>query len=121
MNKSKKKIKWQKCIGFLFLILIGAISGLVMVMYLDRYTENLPLHKQLLFLLALFIGTYAASFVHMILHEAGHLIFGLMTGYKFNSFRIASFMWIRENGKLRLKRHSLAGTGGQCLMTPPDI
>ena len=121
MNKSKKKIKLQEYIGFLFLILIGAISGFVMVMYLDRYAEDLPLYKQLLSLLALFIGMYAASFIHMILHEAGHLVFGLMTGYKFNSFRIASFMWIRENGKLRLKRHSLAGTGGQCLMTPPDI
>ena len=64
---------------------------------------------------------YAALFFHMIVHEAGHLLFGLMTGYKFSSFRIASFMWLNENGKIKFKRLSLSGTGGQCLMIPPDM
>lgn len=57
----------------------------------------------------------------MIIHEAGHFIFGTLTGYKLSSFRIGSFMWINDNGKTKLKRYSLAGTGGQCLMCPPDI
>jgi len=57
----------------------------------------------------------------LILHEAGHLVFGLMTGYRFSSFRILSFMWVKENDKIKLRRLSLAGTGGQCLMTPPEF
>ena len=55
----------------------------------------------------------------VITHEAGHLIFGLLTGYQFVSFRIFSVMILRENGKIKLKKHSVPGTAGQCLMAPP--
>ena len=44
-----------------------------------------------------------------------------MTGYKFNSFRIFSVILIKQNGKLKIKNISLAGTGGQCLMSPPEL
>ena len=30
-------------------------------------------------------------------------------------------MWLKENGKIKFKKFSLAGTGGQCLMVPPEI
>lgn len=59
-------------------------------------------------------------FLQVILHEGGHLICGLATGYKFISFRIFHFTFIRQNGKLRVKCFSVAGTGGQCLLNPPD-
>ena len=58
--------------------------------------------------------------VQIVLHETGHLIGGLLTGYKFCSFRIGNLQLQRENGALRLRRLKLAGTGGQCLMTPPE-
>jgi len=54
-------------------------------------------------------------------HEAGHLVCGLLTGYKFVSFRIFNMTFINVDGKLRMKRFSIAGTGGQCLLTPPDL
>lgn len=63
----------------------------------------------------------AAFYLQIIIHEAGHLVFGLLTGYRFSTFRIASFLWMREDGKLRMKRYKLAGTGGQCLMEPPEL
>ncbi len=53
------------------------------------------------------------------IHEAGHLVFGLMTGYQFVSYRIGPVMLMKKNGKLQLKKLSLAGTGGQCLLKPP--
>ncbi|MBQ3006398.1 MAG: M50 family metallopeptidase [Clostridia bacterium] len=59
-------------------------------------------------------------FIHIILHEFGHMVFGLATGYKFSSFRIGNIALVKQNGKLRLKSYSLAGTLGQCLMIPPD-
>jgi len=120
-NQKKKKIAWQQYAGMAFMMLIGAICGVVMVSYLEKFPEDTPLYQELLSLAGLFLGMYVALFFHMILHEAGHLLFGLMTGYKFSSFRIASFMWLKENGNLKLKRLSLAGTGGQCLMIPPDM
>lgn len=60
------------------------------------------------------------AYLSIIVHEGGHLIFGLFSGYRFSSFRIGSFMWIKQEDKIHLRRHSIAGTGGQCLMTPPD-
>lgn len=62
---------------------------------------------------------FLASFVQAVIHEAGHLVFGLLSGYKFISFRIGSIMFIKENGKLRIKLYNVVGTGGQCLMMPP--
>lgn len=53
-------------------------------------------------------------------HEAGHLIFGLLSGYKFVSFRIFNYTFIKENDKIRIKKFAIAGTGGQCLLTPPE-
>ena len=119
--KKKKKIVWQQYIGMAFMMLIGAICGFIMVWYIDNSSADTPLYQEILSLAGLFLGMYVALFFHMIVHEAGHLVFGLMTGYKFCSFRIASFMWLKENGKLKMKRLTLAGTGGQCLMTPPDM
>ena len=57
--------------------------------------------------------------LQLILHEAGHYLFGRLTGYTFVSFRIDNYTWIKENGKLVLKRFKIPGTGGQCLMMPP--
>ena len=59
--------------------------------------------------------------VHIVIHELGHLVFGLLTGYEFSSFRIFSLMWIKQDGRIKLKRYRIAGTGGQCLMVPPEI
>lgn len=56
----------------------------------------------------------------VILHEGGHLVCGLMSGYRFISFRIFSFTFIRLHGHLSVRRFSIAGTGGQCLLCPPD-
>ena len=119
--KKKKKIVWQQYIGMAFMVLIGAMCGFIMVWYIDKSSADTPLYQEILSLVGLFLGMYVALFFHMIVHEAGHLVFGLITGYKFCSFRVASFMWLKENGKLKFKRLTLAGTGGQCLMTPPDM
>lgn len=63
-----------------------------------------------------------AILLQIIIHEAGHLVFGLLSGYKFSSFRIGSFMLSRdESGKLSTRKISIAGTAGQCLMCPPDF
>lgn len=45
---------------------------------------------------------------------------GLLSGYKFVSFRIFDFTILRSEGRLRVKRFAVAGTGGQCLLSPPD-
>lgn len=77
---------------------------------------------EFLFMMAgLIISIYIGSFLQTVIHEGGHLIFGLLSGYRFCSFRVGSFMWIQKGGKIVFRRFSLAGTGGQCLMGPPDL
>ena len=67
-------------------------------------------------------GVYGSLLVQIILHEAGHMVFGLATGYKFVSFRIFSFVWQRTaEGKVKFGVSPLPGAGGQCLMSPPDM
>lgn len=57
--------------------------------------------------------------VQLVIHEAGHLLFGLLSGYRFVSFRIGSFMLVREGKRFCLRRFDIIGTGGQCLLKPP--
>jgi len=62
----------------------------------------------------------AAVFLQTLIHETGHLVSGLATGYRFSSFRIGSFMLYRGDEGLRFGRFTVAGTGGQCLLEPSD-
>lgn len=67
------------------------------------------------------VSLVVAYVVNTALHEAGHLVGGLMSGYRFLSYRVFSLALMRdEEGRLRLRRYSLAGTAGQCLMDPPE-
>ena len=61
-----------------------------------------------------------AFFLQLIIHEGGHLVTGLLTGYRFVSFRILNWLLIRKDGRLQWRNFELAGTGGQCLLAPPD-
>ncbi|MBQ8498086.1 MAG: hypothetical protein IJ489_11625 [Clostridia bacterium] len=72
------------------------------------------------FALILLLAMFLAIPFMVVTHEAGHLIFGLLTGYKFISFRIFSLMLLRENGKFKIRKHKVPGTAGQCLMAPPQ-
>lgn len=118
----KKKFQWQQYIVMAAFTLLGAACGVLMVDYVEKAAgEGATLGEELLTLGLMFVGMYVSIFLQTIIHEGGHLIFGLLTGYKFLSFRIGSFMLIKQKGRLRLRQMSLAGTGGQCLMAPPDL
>lgn len=121
-KQKKNKIIWRQYIPLVFFMLIGAVGGFLMTDFIDAGADSeAPIYKRILSLVGLLVGLYAAILVQMIIHETGHLIFGLISGYKFSSFRIFSFMWVKDEDKIKFRRLSIAGTGGQCLMTPPDM
>ena len=121
-KKAKKRIQWQQYIAVAIFMLIGGVCGVLMAQYVGKNVQpDTFIGVELFSLACLFLGMYVAIFIQLIIHEAGHLVFGLISGYKFSSFRIFSFMWVKENEKVRLRRLSIAGTGGQCLMSPPDM
>lgn len=69
-----------------------------------------------------FVGIYFIFLIQIIVHEGGHLAAGLLTGYKFVSFRIGSFVWVKnKEDKIELRKMKVQGTAGQCLMCPPDV
>ncbi|MDR2381704.1 MAG: hypothetical protein LBE08_11135 [Bifidobacteriaceae bacterium] len=68
----------------------------------------------------IFAGLVVAVVFHVVIHEAGHLLFGRLTGYRFVSIRFGSWVWIKSGGRVRLRRYHLAGMQGQCLMAPPE-
>jgi len=65
------------------------------------------------------LGVLLAFYGQIILHEAGHLVTGLLSGYRFVSFRIGSLILYRREGKFHVTTFSIPGTGGQCLLRPP--
>ena len=120
-SKKKKKFPWQSII--MIAVFLGAsfgagwIFGTVMGPVLDKLSKG----ELITSLVVLYIGFLLSYFLQIVVHEAGHLVFGLLTGYQYSSFRIGSFMWVKLDGKIRLKRYSMSGTGGQCLMAPPEM
>ena len=119
MEKKKKK-SWGGILMLLCYVLVGAYCGVLIMNYLDSKPHSGPAAFLLCFALLL-AGMYLIMLLQIILHEGGHLLFGLLSGYGFSSFRVGSRMMQKTESGLRLRRLSLAGTGGQCLMTPPAL
>jgi len=115
--------------GLLVGIVVGfLIAGVGVVLFTDttvsEFIEKLYSTSGIEAAGAVLVAMIAAVIAVLILipfHEAGHLVCGMLTGYKFVSFRIFNFTFIKIDGKLRIKRFGVAGTGGQCLMIPPEM
>lgn len=122
MKKKTKSGSIGQWFSILVYLAIGAACGLLIMGYLGRKMDaGAGLPELLLSFVLLFVLMYAAMLLQIIIHEAGHLVFGLLSGYRFSSFRIFSFMLSKEEDGLKFRRMALAGTGGQCLMAPPDL
>lgn len=121
MTKNKKRrMDSSAFISGLFMVLLGAALGIVAGKDLFGVVEGASLGEYLFHMAGLIVLMTAAFYLQLILHEGGHLVCGLLTGYRFVSFRIGSWMVQRENGHLRWHRYTLAGTAGQCLLAPPE-
>ncbi len=104
------------------------IGGLIVVIFTDTtWSEYISKYYDIelgegvkVFLVA--VLSMIASFAILVpIHELGHLICGLHSGYKFVSFRVFNYTLMKENGRFRIKKFAVAGTGGQCLLSPPDL
>lgn len=113
-------------------MLIGALIGIIIVGPVIALIEGESIatvysnlvHKFSLKAVAgivwMLVAVLLAFIVNIVLHEGGHLVAGLLTGYRFVSFRFFNFTLINKDGRLQWRNFELAGTGGQCLMAPPD-
>lgn len=120
--KEKNNSKWLNWVLVVVALAVCFAVGYFAGPYIFGDSDEADLPDILFEIAIVLVSLYVAMTLQVIIHEAGHLVFGLMSGYRFSSFRIFSFMWMRESdGKIHLRRFSLAGTSGQCLMAPPDI
>ena len=117
----KKSVKGH-LISICFFTILGVILGLSMISFVEwQLPEGISSGEKIFRLCTTLVFLYVAVMIHIVLHEAGHLIFGMMSGYHFSSFRIGGHMLMKEDGKLVHRKMKIAGTGGQCLMSPPEM
>ncbi len=119
-NNKKKDNKFGQIVFMIIMLMAGMACGGLVGKILGEIVKS---GEKGFFegLVVLLLAMYLAMFLQIVVHEAGHLVFGLLSGYEFSSFRIGSLMLLKSNGKLKLRKFSLAGTGGQCLMVPPEL
>lgn len=120
-NQKSKGKKLSTALGFILIMVIAFFVGIGMGV-IGSIFPSPPIAEDVFadMLLSLLVFL-AAMIVETIIHEAGHLVFGLASGYRFSSFRILSLMILKTDDGIKLKRHSVPGTLGQCLMTPPPM
>lgn len=117
----KREGRLSRWAGTLCQVLMGAAMGLWFAGRLFPLAEaGCPFGRYLLAMAWLMLSLVLGGLVQTVVHEAGHLVFGLATGYRFCSFRVGSWMLVKTDGRLGLRRMHLAGTGGQCLLAPPE-
>lgn len=120
--KTKMKIE-QFLYGILMFIGFGCVGGSVgyflgtVQKNMERKMSGITFGVMVLFALAMI---YLSYYINICLHEIGHMIFGLLTGYKFNSIRFGKLMLVKKEGKLLFCHYNMPGTGGQCIMTAPE-
>lgn len=118
----KKKTNWMQWVALPLYLACGGLFGVLMIQTMDSASLNGASDLQVLLIwLALLVGIFAVFFLEIVLHEAGHLIFGLLTGYRFVSFRVGSLILIKNEQGLRVRKLRIGGTAGQCLMDPPPM
>ncbi len=121
-EKKKSKIKWQQPVSMSIFLVIGICGGFFIGEYVGGLMKKGGQKGEVIWVMVFFFLSFlAAVYLQVVIHEAGHLVFGLLTGYKFSSFRIGSFLVLKEGEKLKGKCLTITGTGGQCLMAPPPL
>jgi hypothetical protein len=117
-----KKVNRKTKITFFIFMTFGAILGFVIMGFAFRADQNGTMDIDIFMRYFLFGVLFLLVMypLQIIIHEAGHLIFGLFTGYKFLSFRIFLHIFYKKEGRIFRRKFSIKGTAGQCLMYPPQ-
>lgn len=118
MQQNKKKYTWvmPAC-----MVIYGVFLGAAIAWFMDDWgLYEADTGTMVLCIIHFMIAIVGAYIVQTMIHEVGHMICGLLSGYHVCSFRIFSFVWVKKE-KICFQRMSVAGTSGQCLMAPPEL
>lgn len=96
-------------VNLLFGLAMGCLWGVIISGYFLKLANQYPWPLMLLVALAALFCLALAFVLQIILHELGHLLFGLLSGYRFVSFRFG-FRLLAQCGQLC-----------RCVMCPPEL
>ncbi|MCF0106725.1 MAG: hypothetical protein HUJ53_08195, partial [Holdemanella sp.] len=119
MKKSKIQTTLFMIITMVLFSFIGLVIGKGLTEYEKIIGNDLSFLELILYLILSVIIMYLFYFINTYAHELGHVLFGLLTGYEFSSIRFGSILIYKSEGKLKIGKYHMAGTGGQALMIPP--
>lgn len=105
----KNKASGFTSVHLLFGVALGCFWGFISADYCLRLAAQFSLPLMLLVGLSAFLCLALAFAFQIVLHELGHLLFGLLSGYQFVSFRFGP--------RLMAERGLLC----RCVMAPPEL
>ena len=111
----KKKRSWKQVLSLIALFIFSGILGFSLL-ELFYAIPNLSFWD---FIFSFFILVISFP-LHIVLHEIGHLVAGLFSGYQFIMFRLFNWVWIKTENGVSKRKQSIQGLLGQALMTPPE-
>lgn len=112
--------KTQKIKSFLLMTLPSALLGYFAAYYGVSYIKS----EGLAFFFLLVFGIGIPIFlISILVHELGHLVFGLATGFKFFSFQFLNLLFYKENHhiKFTFSRAPFQNAAGQCILYNHDF
>lgn len=103
---------------------IGAIIGLILafllILFIDgseglsnAMNKDINASKIAISIACTLASLLITAILQFALHEVGHLLFGLASGYKFSSIRIYKYAIVKDDSGFHIKKFNIQGTGGQ--------
>lgn len=112
----RKKIQFAVMFAFSFILCMGC--GVLIAAFMVEAEKQ---GHNALFALVFGMLVYAGvNTFHIFAHETGHMIFGMLTGYKFISIRFGNIIFVNTESGIKIRKYEVSGTGGQCLMMSPE-
>ncbi|QAA35165.1 M50 family metallopeptidase [Clostridium manihotivorum] len=116
---ANKKATLDSAINFILGSAVGIILAFIFVKrksisVLNLPTDNVKPYHWIVVILLFFIVFY----IHLSLHELGHLISGYLVKFKLFNYKIGPFGWYRENGEIKYGKDKSLGYGSRCSMLP---
>ena len=115
----KKRRRFPK---LFFITYIAFCLGIILFASIHKFGFSLSAFFTTVATIVLLGTSYCLSLASaVIVHEFGHLIFGLLTGYKFAAIGFGHHLFLMRDGRLRRFVYKLPGALGFCAMEVPDM
>ena len=119
-KKGKKQKTCTSLAMMVYMMAFGGFSGYMLAEVEEQWFGNSTMAGGVFYVVICTFAMFAFFWLlHVFFHELGHMIFGLISGYEFQSIRFGKLIILKTDNGIKLGKYSLSGTGGQCLMKPP--